>query len=369
MALLALALTAPLGASVNYEVQSFNYAQAAPITSWTPVYAFTNGETPDAYNLGYDTHFMVGVETPTGALIAAGQGFELVSGTGARDMVVLQTSSTGTVQWTWKSGWTGDDVVSACAILGSDLIVVGFSTVGTGASAVAHRTIARLRLDTTLTTGQSRVIWSSTMTTNQHSSYSTVAVAPDGGLLLGGFISKPDASEMQFHSSGVIPAGATALVAKLPASTLTSGPTVADEATAGGWTWTDSSWTTAVTVKAAGTDIVVALHVERTNSVTGVSSYLAGWAKLTSAGALSGSIREYPDQLQATAMAASPTGGYLIAGVGNVNAARGVSVPAYHGRVSRIDADGNLLWNISVTAEGIDLTVIYTVLGRRAECR
>ena len=82
--------------------------------------------------------------------------------------------------------------------------------------------------------------------------------------------------------------------------------------------------------------------------------------KLTSAGATSGTIKEYPHQLQGTAMAASPTGGYLIAGVGDVNKALGVSVPSYKGRVSRIDASGNLLWNISVTADGIDSTVIYT---------
>ena len=35
-------------------------------------------------------------------------------------------------------------------------------------------------------------------------------------------------------------------------------------------------------------------------------------------------------------------------------------MPAYKGRVTRIDASGNLLWNISLSGDGVDPTVIYT---------
>ena len=55
---------------------------------------------------------------------------------------------------------------------------------------------------------------------------------------------------------------------------------------------------------------------------------------------------------------AAGSSGYLLAGLGNV-AAPG-ETRAYKGRVTRIDGSGNLLWNISITADGIDSTIIYT---------
>ena len=335
---------APFGGVVSYPVQSHNLASASPIQSWTPIHAFTNGEIPDAYNLGYDTHLMVGVETTAGELIAAGQGFENEATAGDRDMVVLKASATGSVVWTWKSNWAGDDAACACLQMdASSLLLAGFKTVG----GQAQRTLVKLSLATGLP------VWESVLGMG-NSAFSTVALAADGSLLAGGFVAKVDALEMQFHSSGVVPSG-TSFVSKFPASSLTSGPTTADETSAGGgWRWEDPTWVTVVSVRPTSSGgAVAALHKE----TSGVM--LAGWVEVGSTGLQVGTIKSYPNQKQATAMAASPSGGgYLIAGVGNM--APTGAAPEYKGRVSRIDQSGNLLWNISLSAAGVDSTVIYT---------
>ena len=356
MSLIALLTLTPLGDFVTYPVQSTNIANAPNITAWVPIYAFTGGErgAAETYNLGYDTHFMVGLETLAGELVAAGQGFEGVAGPSTgRDMVVIRASASGSVLWTWKSGFVGDDAVTTCVQLSADSIIVGgFRTV----SGTVRRTLVKIRLDTNLPAGTSRVVWTASMDDSRgHSAYSTLASAPDGGLLLGGFVNKRDTTEMQFHSSGVVPDG-QAFVSKIQISSLNgaTAPTAAAETAAGGgWMWIEAAWITAVTVKpSASGGVAVALHTE-TNG-----KKLTGWAKLSSAGVLLGTIKTYPNQLQGTAMAAGPNGGYLIAGVGDVAAAG--QTPAYKGRVTRIDEQGNLLWNISLTASGIDSRIIYT---------
>ena len=74
---------------------------------------------------------MTGLETSDGELIATGQGFELVSGKGPRDMAVMKTSASGTVLWAWRSGWQGDDVAATCVQDSKDTILVaGFKTIG-----------------------------------------------------------------------------------------------------------------------------------------------------------------------------------------------------------------------------------------------
>ena len=320
------------------------------------------GAEAETYNIGYDSHFMVGLETSNGELVMAGQGFEGVKGPSTgRDMVVVKASASGAIQWTWKSGYAGDDAISACTLLtngGDSLLVVGFRTI----NRKAMRTLVRLSLATTLPAGASRVIWSVSFPDQYHSAYSTVATAPDGGLLLGGFVNKNDAREMQFHSSGVVPAGAAFVSRVAPANLYTtSGPTAVDESSAGGgWFWKDPTgvWITAVTVKPGGATpgVAVLLHSERGGKP------LAGWVHLDSAGAMSGPVKEMPSQLQGTAMAESPAGdGYLVAGVGDVRGMEGLPLPkAYMGRISRVDASGNLLWNVSLSAAGIDPTIIYT---------
>ena len=317
------------------------------------MYANT-GSGKDLYDLGYDTHLMVGVETASGELIAAGQGFEgseIPQGSlNPRDMTVVKASASGSVLWTWKSGFTGDDVVAAVVSFdAASIIVGGFRTV----DGRAKRTLVRLRLDTTLPSGTSRVIWTATFDeVSGHSSFSTLALTADGDLLLGGFLNKANAEEMQFHSSGVVPSG-TAFVSQVSALAIarSSGPSRSDES-GSGWIWLSTSWITAVTVQPSlGRGVTALLHGE----VQGKS--LAGVVILDSTGAQSVAVQTYPNQLQATAMAASPTGGYLIAGVGNVASS---GPPSYKGRVSRINETGTLLWDLSLNPDGVDSTAIYT---------
>eukprot|EP00931_Biecheleriopsis_adriatica_P105762 TRINITY_DN80298_c0_g1_i1.p1 TRINITY_DN80298_c0_g1~~TRINITY_DN80298_c0_g1_i1.p1 ORF type:complete len:591 (+),score=86.27 TRINITY_DN80298_c0_g1_i1:38-1774(+) len=220
----------------NFPVKSVNLAQAWNVN----FYALVSSEEITVS----DAHPVHGIETSDGNVVLVGKGQE-AEGSEKLEAFAIKVSSTGTLVWFWKPGFSGDDLANSVLQLpnGGDLIVAGLRTVG----GVMSRSLTKLSLQT------GTEAWTTTDfgdSAGKHGAWETIdATSNKDGVLLGGFTNSNNIAEIGFKSAGNVIAG-EAVIMQLPNSVLSGAkPSASDLSGSGSGAW-KADFPSYLTVKA-----------------------------------------------------------------------------------------------------------------------
>ena len=281
-----------IGAWDTFPVKSVNLASADAIS----FFAKQNAETDLAV---LDAHAVHMTETSDGSFVLVGKGVE-AEGSSVMEAFAAKLSSTGSVQWVWKSNVAGQsDMANAVLQLpsGGDLLVVGTRAI----AGEYRRCITKLALST------GTEVWSSTDfgdTAGTHGAWEQLSLTTDQqSVLLGGLRADTDLSEFHFKSYGNAEGG-RGVVSQFPVSAFASAPTAASAT----WTYDFSGYHTVKSVRPlSGGDVAVLLWYGLGDLVK-----RAALARLTSSGGIVWGPTNYGENHgEATEMAVSADGASL----------------------------------------------------------
>eukprot|EP00927_Polykrikos_kofoidii_P007962 TRINITY_DN13285_c0_g1_i3.p1 TRINITY_DN13285_c0_g1~~TRINITY_DN13285_c0_g1_i3.p1 ORF type:complete len:517 (+),score=61.30 TRINITY_DN13285_c0_g1_i3:67-1617(+) len=337
--LVIVALLRTVSADVdNFPVKSINVAAADEVEFYVaPVLEESVIEDP---------HPVHGIETSDGSFVLVGKGGDQGN---TMEAFAIKLSASGSVQWTWTSGLTGNDVANSVVQIGNndDLIIVGFATVG----GVAKRAMWRLSSDLGQPTWFASTFGDEA---GSNGAWEVVAMNADStGLLIGGVHRMPSSEEMAFKSYGNVPSGKS-VVMNILLTALASAPTSSSAA------WTASNFNSAyLTVKA-----VHPISIPGNKNVVALLWGEEKHASLVELGGSTGAVVSGPHDYgvehgEGTDMVALPDG-FAISGQGK-DGSVGLS-----GRITRVGSNYSRLWTKSYSAGGDPKYILNECWGLQA---
>lgn len=320
----------------NFPVKSINLVAAATPTTYV---------NPDVSSYGiFDAHPVHGVETSDGSFVMVGRAVESEDSSILCAFAVKLSSTTVGVapspQWVWRSSATGVNDVSNAVIQlpNGDLVVAGYRVTGGG---VAERSLTKLSLLTGVESWTA--LWPSAGGAQKHSAWEMVDVTTDGAsVILAGLQNADSLEEFNFKSYGNVISG-SAIVQRVPVSTLTggSGPTNSMVT----WTFSSADYMTAKAARPLADGSVIALLYSEQK--------LCSLVKLTPSGAAMWGPADYAAQHgEGTDIVVAADGqSFLISGHGDGGIAGTLSA-----RLSKVSLSGAYEWGRSYHSTPFDGT-------------